>query len=689
MVKRIQRKKTQVSKYLIIVESPNKVRHIQEFVGSQYRVMASVGHIRQINDSGKYKIGVDYDDNFKTDYIVDPKKKDVVKELKSAVKDAEIVYLASDDDSEGEAIAWHLKDTLKIPASKLKRAIFKEITKKSVLEGLANASTINENKASAALARAKLDKIMGYRMSPIVLSKMGGKSAGRVQSVALKIVCEREKEIKAFVPEEYYELFLHFEKDGKEYKAQLKGTTKKKFNSVKTKDQADQIKSSCLPGEYYVDSITNKDRKVQPKLPFITSSLQQECSNKFGYAPKKTMQYAQSLFEKGLITYLRTDSTRMSDEFISAAKEFIISNYGKEMYSGVRENKKKPTGNVQDAHEAIRCVDVNNTPEVVKQMGELNLQELKVYKLIYSRCVASLMTDAIITDTTISIKNFDYLFGITGHKTKYAGYLSVYDDSDEEKESIPKMTDTEKVNDKKLEVVKKSTNPPSRYSEASLIHKLEELKIGRPSTYASMASVITDTKRGYTTVEGKTIVPTEKGMRVNDFIEKFFDGVINYTYTANLEEKLDSVSNGEYSELKLLTDFYSELKPLLKTASMSESQKPKPEKVDKYCPKCNKQLLLRVGQSGNFLACSGFPRCRYTEKIVNEEKLTPTIVVPCPSCGKGYMVERKASKGKSKGKSFYGCNRYPDCKTAMTEDEFKRKLLEIAEDINPLAMDKE
>ena len=359
-----------MAKYLIIVESPNKIRHIKEFVGPNYKVMASVGHIRNINDSGKYKIGVDYDNNFETDWIIDPKKKDVVSELKKAAKEADMVFLASDQDNEGSAIAFHLNEILKLPKKKVCRVFFKEITKQSVLEGLKNPISLDADfpKASAALTRAKLDKLMGYLCSPIVLSKQGGKSAGRVQSVALKLIVDREKEIQAFNSKEYYEIFLPFLKEGNIDKAQYKGTDIKKLTSVPTEKEAKAVVSECPQGNFFVRNITESTRKVKAKLPFITSSLQQECSSKLGYAPKKTMMYAQSLFENGLITYMRTDSTRLSDEFITEAKDVILTKYGKEYYSGVKVSKKK-AANVQDAHEAIRCTDLENTPQYLKDSG--------------------------------------------------------------------------------------------------------------------------------------------------------------------------------------------------------------------------------------------------------------------------------------------------------------------------------
>lgn len=656
------------AKYLIIVESPNKVRHIQEFVGPNYKVMASVGHIASINDSGKYKIGVDCDNNFETDWVVSPDKKEIVTNLRKAVKEAEVVFLCSDPDNEGEAIAAHLETFLKIPKKKLRRVVFREITRATVLEGLRHPSTIDYPKAHSAMARAKLDKIMGYRLSPIVLSKEGGKSAGRVQSVALKLVVEREQEITDFKSKEYYEIFLPFIKDGKLYKAQYKGTDAKKVTSLPTSVAANKVVEDCVKSKYIVKDIVSSVRKVKAKPPFITSTLQQECSSKLGYAPKATMGYAQKLFENGYITYMRTDSTRLSSEFIAAAKECIINKYGKEYYSGVKVPKDKDSANVQDAHEAIRCTDVLNTPAHLRELGELSGPELRVYTLIYNRVISSLMSNAEIIDTDVKIKNGVHNFIITGHVTKFAGFRALYSE-DEEEDLLPTFTLDEIIQNKELEVIKKKTNPPARYSEASLVKKLEELKIGRPSTYASIVSVVTDTKRGYTVLEGKGVKPTEKGIRVSHFIDKYFGDIINYTYTADLEVNLEKISNNELDDIAFLHTFYDTLKPLLSTAAKATSDRPAPTMTDKICPKCGKNLLIRTGQYGQFYACSGFPKCRYTEKM--ESLTNANDMVLCPTCKTGHLVERHKSKGKGKGDMFYGCSCYPNCKTIVTVNEYK------------------
>ena len=674
-----------MGKKLIIVESPNKVRHIQEFVGRDYIVMASVGHIRQINDSGKYKIGVDYDNDFKTDWVVSPKKKEVVSDLKKAAKEADVVYLASDDDNEGEAIAWHLKEVLKVPASKIKRAVFREITKPSVLAGLEAANYIDENKASSALTRAKWDKIIGYRLSPILLTKCGGKSGGRVQSVALLLVGDREEEIQAFKSEDFYEIYLTLSKDSGSYRSQYKGTDDKKITQFNNIEEAEQVLAECTPGNYYVRSIESKNRTVSANLPFITSSLQQECGTKLGYSPKKTMEYAQNLFHNGLITYMRTDSTRLSDEFISTARDFIINNYGKDFYYGVKISKKKKgtTENVQDAHEAIRCTDVSKTPSSMKDSGELAGPELRVYTLIWNRCVASLMSNAIVEDTNVNIYNGKHKFLLTGHRAIFPGFRLVYGEDD--RDIIPAFNIDEHIIDLSLDNIKKSTKPPAPYNEVSIVKKLEELKIGRPSTYAGIVDVITDTKRGYTKVENKTIRPTEKGMLVYKFLKENFNPIINYKYTAELEAKLDQVSNGEINSLELLHALYNDLVPVLRNALKADSMKPKAVLTDTLCPKCGKPLAIRKGPYGDFLGCSGFPRCHYIEKKETLKKQEITDFIPCPSCKTGHMIMRIATKGRSKGKEFYACSNYPSCKTAMTVENYEK--LKRESEINPLAID--
>ena len=364
---------------------------------------------------------------------------------------------------------------------------------------------------------------------------------------------------------------------------------------------------------------------------------------------------------------MRTDSTRLSGEFIEAAKDLIIKNYGKEYYSGAKVPKKKDD-NVQDAHEAIRCTDLDNTPRHLRETGELIGPEYRVYSLIYNRAVASLMSDAEVIDTNVSIYNNMHKFVIVGHKVKFPGFKILYSD-DEEEELLPGFELNEKIFDEELEIIKKKTNPPSRYTEASLIKKLEELKIGRPSTYASMAGVVTDAKRGYSVLDGKSIKPTEKGIRVSEFLDKYFNSVINYNYTAELEQKLDAISNGENNELTVLSEFFNSFKPLLTEARKAPSDRPAPEKTDKVCPKCGKFLVKRKGQYGEFLACSGFPKCRYTEKIVQETDVSKMVL--CPVCKTGYLVERHKSKGKGKGSLFYGCSKYPDCKTAVTVEKYE------------------
>lgn len=679
-----------MSKKLIIVESPNKVKTISSFVGNDYIVMASVGHIRIINDSGKYNLGIDVDGEFNADFKIDPKKKDVVKNLKATVKMVDEVLLATDPDREGEAISWHLRDVLHIPENKCKRIQFHEITKNAVLEAINNPIAINEDLARSALTRSKLDKIIGYRLSGIVQSKTGGKSAGRVQSAALKIVCDREKEINNFVPKTYYEIHLPFTKNRKEYEATYKGTDTKKIVSIKDKFIAEQIIKDCSEHSYIVKSLTSKERKVSSKPPFTTSTFQQECSSKLNMTPKKAMECAQKLFEgieyngehTGIITYIRTDSTSMSEEFAQTLKEHIINKYGKEYLGNLKVGKK--TANAQEGHECLRCVSLEFTPELMKEY--LDPQLLKVYTLIYNRTLASHMSDAIVTDTDVNIFNGFHKFVLTGHKTKFPGFKEAYNysEEDEEEKALPEFEIEEKIKNKDLKLIEKQTTPPSRYTEANLIKTLEDLGIGRPSTFASCVSVLKDSTRGYTEVEGKTIKPTEKGMRVSQLLDDLFPSIISLTYTAEMEEILDKIAEGTVDAVRELKIFYAEFDRLIKLAQKEQYRRStiEEEKVGKTCPECGSDLVYRNGKYNKFIACSKFPKCKYTEKI--EKEPNPDVKETgynCPKCKDGKLLQRK---NKKTGNFFYACSAFPKCKNIYSEDKFKLeiigKVLKISED---------
>ena len=489
---------------LMIVESPNKVKTISQFINNDIKVVASIGHITKISDSGKYNLGIDVDGNFDIDFKIDDNKKDVVKQLKELSSRSDVIYIATDADREGEAIAYHLKNILKIPKSKLKRITFHEITKKAVLEAIDHPGKLDDNLADAALARASLDKIVGYRLSPIARNKVGCRSVGRCQSPALKLIVEREEEINNFIPKTYYEIWLPFIKDKKEYKAQYKGLIKDKKNkpTIEDKEFAEKVVSDCKGYPYVVHDIQSNDRKVSPKPPFTTSTFQQEVSSKLGYSVKTAMTYAQHLFEGiniggqhvALVTYLRTDSTEMDPEFKETLKTFIKENYGQEYLSGDTKKAKK-SKNAQDGHECFRVIDLTMTPERLSSYIA-DQQMIKVYTLIYNRTVASMMSEAVITDVDFIIKNGVYKFVYSEHSIKFPGFYKVYDLEEDIVQGLD-ICVSEKLDAKDLELKEKKTSPPKRYSEATLVKKLEDLGIGRPSTFATIIGTLLDPTRGY------------------------------------------------------------------------------------------------------------------------------------------------------------------------------------------------
>ena len=658
-------------KILVLLESPGKIKTVSSILaglkdGNKYTVKASMGHIVKIKDEGPYKMGIDLA-TFEPAYEVDPKKKDVVKELKTYVKDSDMVYLASDDDREGSAIANSWIKFLAIPKTKYKRLVFREITEKGIKEGIKNLGNIDTDLVESARARQVLDRIIGYRLSPLTLCKLGAKSAGRVQSAGLKILVDREHDISSFKSKDYYEIFLSYTKGRKQLTAQYKGTTKKKVVSIPTKEEADAIVAACPSGKFVVDSITTKDRKVSAKQPFTTSTFQQEVSAKLNYNPKKAMSIAQSLYEKSLITYMRTDAIRLSDDFIAECKKIIETKYGAKYYSGFAA---KSNAGAQNAHESIRPTHLEKTPDSVK--AELETDEYKVYKIIYNRAMASLMADAIITDTNINILNGDHKFVTTGHSVKFDGYQILYDYDDDEEEKLPSFTKDEAIKDKSLDIVKKTTSPPARYTEATFVKQLEMLGIGRPSTFAS--TIETLKSRDYITINKKTISVTDMGMRVSKLLDDWFPSVINTAYTAEMETLLDDIANGKKKATGELKVFYETFAPLvLKAQREANKDKEKPQDAGKECPQCKKPLVIRKSRSGTeFIACSGFPRCRYTESLTPKTEPVKTDV-QCPQCKGGLLVARKNKKGQL----FYGCSEYSKgCKYAISEEQFQQLKLQ-------------
>ena len=643
-----------MAEYLVIVESPSKSKTIEKYLGKGYKVVSSKGHIRDLATTGKYGLGVDVDNNFEANYILIPNKKKVVTDLKKDVKEADKIYLATDPDREGEAISWHLKETLGIKDKDYERVLFHEITKDKVLEAFKSPRKIDYDLVYSQETRRKLDRIIGFRLSKLMQSKTGGTSAGRVQSVALKLIVDREREIEAFIPEEYWTITSIFDKE--DFEAELFEYNHKKIE-IRNEDEANKILDS-LSKNYILESKESKIKNKKGKPPFITSTLQQEASTKLGFPAKKTMSLAQKLYEGidlgnetvGLITYMRTDSIRLSDEFIGSGYHYIEESYGKEYIGSIKVSKKKD--NVQDAHEAIRPTSVLRTPDKVKQY--LTSDEYKLYRFIYYRALASIMADAKVNQTTVVFDNNNYQFKTTGQVLVFDGYLKVYADYESSEDKILPEFDKETYETTNVEKKQHFTNPPARYTEAKLIAEMEKLGIGRPSTYATIISNIRD--RGYVDLIEKKFVPTTVGVEVTDKLQEFFSDIINVEYTSNMESDLDFIASHEKDSINVLTEFYKKFEPIVQKA-FGEMEKAKPQETGEVCPECGSPLVIRKGRYGEFTACSNYPECKYVKK---EEKVV-VEVIDCPKCKVGKIVERKTKKGKL----FYGCNNYPKCKFAL------------------------
>lgn len=638
---------------LVIVESPSKTKTIAKYLGPKYKVVSSKGHIRDLATTGKYGLGIDVEDDFKPNYTVIKGKSSVIKELKKDASNSDTIYLATDPDREGEAISWHIYDALKLNDNNYKRVVFNEITHDAVVNAFKAPRMIDMNLVKSQETRRMLDRIIGFRLSKLMQSKTGGKSAGRVQSVALKLIVDREREINAFVPEEYWTITAKFP----DFEADLEKYNNKKIE-IKSQVEADEILNK-LSKSFNIDGIEKKEKSKKGVLPFTTSSLQQACANKLNFGASKTMRIAQKLYESvdigtetvGLITYMRTDSTRLSDTFVSDVKSYITKNYGKEYVGSVKKTKEKQ--NVQDAHEAIRPTSILRTPESVKEY--LSNDEYKVYSIIYYRALASLMCDAKVLATTITLENNGYLFKATGSVLVFDGFLKVYQKyMDNEDVVLPDLSDY-KTNVIIAEDILKEqhfTKPAARYTEASLIKELESLGIGRPSTYAKILETIKD--RAYVQVKEKKFYPTEIGFETTDKLQEFFSNIINVKYTANMENELDLIAEDKEDYLKVLKTFYNDFEPLVKTA-FEQMEKKAPEETGESCPLCGNPLVLRKSRYGTFTACSNYPTCKY---IKQEEKEVKTVC-KCPNCGHD-IIEKKSKRGKV----FYGCNNYPKCKTA-------------------------
>lgn len=657
-----------MSKNLVIVESPSKSKTIGKYLGDDFKVVSSVGHIRDLATSGKFGLGVDIDNGFTPSYTNVKGKTKLIKELKKDVKESDVVYLASDPDREGEAIAWHLKDALDIDDNKYKRILFNEITHDKVLEAINKPTVIDQNLVKSQETRRILDRIIGFRLSKLLQSKIGAKSAGRVQSVALKLIVDREREIEAFQKEEYWTIGANFLAPSFEallFKFQDEDI------KISNETEADAILGK-LSSSFKVESITKKSQAKNSKFPFITSTLQQEASTKLGFSAKKTMSIAQKLYEGvdlknetlGLITYMRTDSIRLSDEYTKSAFHYIEENYGKEYIGYIKKSKK--TENVQDAHEAIRPTSIERTPDFVKEF--LTPDEYKLYSLIYIRTLASLMKDAKVDKTTIVLDNNDYKFKVTGQTLIFPGYLKIYGVYENSEDKIlPDIVEGGTYNTQDIQKEQHFTKPPARYSESKLIHEMEELGIGRPSTYAKTIDTLKE--RGYVQITDKKFVPTEIGVETTDKLQEFFADLINVKYTASMEDDLDKIAEGNLIWNQVLQDFYSLFEPRVKDA-FDDMEKKAPEETGEMCPECGNPLVIRKGRYGEFVACSNYPECKYIKKEEKEEK----VIMDCPECS-GKIIEKKTRKGKV----FYGCDHYPKCKFASWDLPLQEKCPECGQ----------
>ena len=642
-----------MSKKLVIVESPSKSKTIEKYLGKDYKVVSSLGHIRDLSTSGKYGFGVDLENQYKPDYKIIKGKKKLVTELKKQVKESDFVYLATDPDREGESISWHLYDALGLNENNYERIVFNEITKDVILNSFSKARKIDDDLVKSQESRRILDRIIGFRLSKLMQSKTEGKSAGRVQSVALKLIVDKEREINAFNIEKYYEVDAHFN----DFDAKLESYKNEKLE-IKEEVQAQNILNS-LDNEFLIESIEKKKKDKKSKFPFTTSTMQQEASTKLNFTSKKTMSVAQKLYEGislkdetvGLITYMRTDSIRMSDEFIKNTYAFIDETYGKDYVGYVKTSKK--TENVQDAHEAIRPTSINRRPEDIKEY--LTNDEYKLYHLIYYRALASLMKDAKVEATSVVLCNNEYRFKTTGQILLFDGYLKVYSKYEDSNDKIlPNLIENTKIVSKNVEYSEHETKPPARYTESKLIKEMEELGIGRPSTYAKTIDTLKE--RNYVSVEDKKFIPTDVGIEITDKLQEFFKDIINVKYTKDMEDDLDKVAEGNLIWYNLIDRFYNEFEPKVQEA-FQNMEKKAPEETGELCPNCNSPLVYKQSKYGKFVACSNYPDCKYIKP--NEEKKETIEIMSCPHCD-GKIV----SKLTRKGKVFFGCNNYPKCKVA-------------------------
>lgn len=646
-----------MAKYLVIVESPAKVKTIKKFLGSNYAVLASNGHIR---DLPKSQLGIDVEHDYEPKYITIRGKGEKLAELRKAVKKADKVYLATDPDREGEAISWHLSQALKLEDKKMCRISFNEITKNAVKESLKNARKIDMDLVDAQQARRMLDRMVGYRISPVLWEKVKrGLSAGRVQSVALRMICDREEEINAFIPQEYWtlEAMFHIEGEKKPLTAKFYGDKKGRIE-IKSKEQLDEILQSLEKKPYEIESIKRSERSRKAPLPFITSTLQQEASKVLNFSTRKTMQLAQQLYEGvdikgrgtvGLITYLRTDSTRVAQEAENMAKNYITETYGEE-YTAKTTSDKKSTGKIQDAHEAIRPTDITIIPSEIKE--DLTRDQFRLYQLIWKRFTASRMESARYETTTVKIQAGEYIFTVAASKVVFDGFMSVYvQEEDKEKTNVlsKKLTEDTELIFQDFDCKQHFTQPPAHFTEAALVKALEEQGIGRPSTYAP--TITTIIARRYVAKENKNLYVTELGEIVNQIMKTAFPAIVDSSFTANLESLLDMIELGNVNWKTVVSNFYPDLDEAVNHAEQSLEKIEIPdEQTDVICEECGKNMVIKYGPHGRFLACPGFPECRNTKPYYEK------IGVLCPKC-QGEVVIKKTKKGRK----YYGCENNPEC----------------------------
>ncbi len=637
-----------MAKNLVIVESPAKATTIERYLGKDFQVVASFGHVR---DLPKSKLGIDVEHNFTPQYMIPRGSAKKINQLKKLIHSAQTIYLATDLDREGEAIAWHIIEAIPPkPDQIVKRITFSEITESAIKEAVAHPRSINQNLVDAQQARRVLDRLVGYSLSPVLWKKIRyGLSAGRVQSVALKLIVDREREIEAFKPEEYWQIGASLKTtQAVSFYAEL-NKIKGKKSAVKNQNEANKIKSELTKASFIVEKIESRDSRKNPLPPFITSTLQQSAYSRLGYGTRRTMGIAQSLYEAGLISYMRTDSTNISQQALTQVRQLISSQYGKAYLPDKPLFYKKKAKGAQEAHEAIRPTDYKKIPEDLT--NQLKNDELKLYRLIWIRAVASQMSQAQYRQTGIDILAGSYDLRASGRVVLFDGFTKVWHDSKKDQpQELPQMNEGEKLTLEKITAEQHFTQPPARFSEASLVKKLESEGVGRPSTYAPTISTIL--ARGYVTNEEKRLLPQPIGMIVSDLLSKNFEFVTEAEFTAEMEDKLDDIAGGEKKWQPVVKEFYEPMERLIeqKTDTIERVKIPVIE-TDEICELCGKPMVIKSGRFGQFMACSGFPDCKNTKPIVK------SLGIECPKCHQGEVVEKKTKKGRK----FYGCSRYPDC----------------------------